>query len=189
VLGARFDVVNLGSVAWFEDYMLQFASPITSTTRQGMTDLLARAQLDGWGMERTRNAMGLLFRQYAEGDVDPADWEFTQERMPVYRRDLISRVESMRASNQGTYELLGEWGAPFKGWLATFDDRVRDDHASAGRRYVEGGDPGPIPWAEPFMVGGYPMRYPLDMSMGAPIDEVANCRCAVYPVMAEELGV
>ncbi len=186
VLGARFNVVNLGAVAWFEDYLLQFAQPITDTTRQGLTDLLAQAQLEGWSTERTRKAMGLLFRQWSQGDLDPADWEFTQQRLPVYRRELIARTESMRASNHGTYNLLGEWGAPFKSWLATQDDRTRDTHSSAGSRYAEGGDPGPIPWGQPFVVGGHPMRYPLDMSLGAPIGEVANCRCSVYPVMAAE---
>ena len=30
---------------------------------------------------------------------------------------------------------------------------------------------------EPFMVGGYPMDYPMDDSQGAPAEEIINCSC------------
>lgn len=30
---------------------------------------------------------------------------------------------------------------------------------------------------EPFIINGYKMMFPLDDSMGAPIDEIINCRC------------
>jgi hypothetical protein len=61
-----------------------------------------------------------------------------------------------------------------KSWLDLRDDRTRETHLIAGRRYQES----PIPITETFVVGGFRMMIPGDTSMGAPIREIANCRCS-----------
>ena len=58
-----------------------------------------------------------------------------------------------------------------KGWLSMRDRKVRDTH-----REVDGTV---IPIEEPFEVGGYLMMTPKDDSMGAPDEEIANCRCSL----------
>lgn len=64
-----------------------------------------------------------------------------------------------------------------KTWLTLQDDRVRDTHRAVQGRTVE--------LNEPFIVGGARMMYPGDASLGAPIRELANCRCsAQYTVGA-----
>lgn len=55
-------------------------------------------------------------------------------------------------------------------WKSVSDDRVRDDHSKCN------GQTKPI--YEPFDINGYKMMYPMDSSLGAPIDEIAGCRCS-----------
>lgn len=61
-----------------------------------------------------------------------------------------------------------------KSWLDMRDKRVRATHLDAGRRYGSAS----IPVNEAFIVGGSRMMYPGDTSLGAPIREIANCRCS-----------
>lgn len=57
-----------------------------------------------------------------------------------------------------------------KQWVTVGDRRVRSTHVSADKQVVS--------IDEPFMVGGYPMRHPGDLSLGAPVKEWINCRCS-----------
>ena len=54
-------------------------------------------------------------------------------------------------------------------WVSMRDERVRVSHWEADWQTV--------PINEPFTINGYKMMFPLDDSMGAPIDEIINCRC------------
>lgn len=54
-------------------------------------------------------------------------------------------------------------------WVSMRDEYVRVNHWNA--------DDQTVPVNEPFIVGGYKMMFPLDDSLGAPIDEIINCRC------------
>ena len=54
-------------------------------------------------------------------------------------------------------------------WVSMRDEYVRVNHWNA--------DGQTVPVNEPFIVGGYKMMFPLDDSLGAPIDEIINCRC------------
>ena len=54
-------------------------------------------------------------------------------------------------------------------WVSMRDERVRVNHWNA--------DGQTVPVNEPFIVGGYKMMFPLDDSLGAPIEEIINCRC------------
>lgn len=78
----------------------------------------------------------------------------------------------------GMATLIGEYddllvalenGATTKTWNTERDKRVRGTHRDADRQTV--------PIIEPFIVGGYEMMIPLDDSLGAPDDEIVNCRC------------
>jgi len=57
-----------------------------------------------------------------------------------------------------------------KTWFNVGDGRVRPTHVSANGQTVD--------LDEPFIVGGYRMRYPGDLSLGASGAEVWNCRCS-----------
>lgn len=54
-------------------------------------------------------------------------------------------------------------------WVSMRDERVRVSHWEA--------DGQTVPINEPFIVNGHKMMFPGDDSLGAPIDEIINCRC------------
>lgn len=56
-----------------------------------------------------------------------------------------------------------------KTWRTRHDEKVRPAHKAANGQIQHGG--------EPFIVGGFPMRFPGDPK--APIELVINCRCHV----------
>jgi hypothetical protein len=107
----------------------------------------------------------------------------------LWRAERIARTEVGRvqsAAQQGRFATIDRRapGTMGKVWINSKDARVRDSHREAGRRYRVGGDPGPIPVGESFIVGGAALRYPLDPN--GPPDEVIECRCRhrIVPLVA-----
>ena len=185
VLGMEFDLRNLFAEEWFQDYQLEFAQPINQTTLDGLHGMFAQAQAEGWSVPTMEKHIGQLFRQWAEGDLTGEDFDWYEQRMPPHRTEAIARTETIRASNAGSHALFQDWGVQRKEWLATHDGRARDTHLAAEFHYSEGGDPGPIPMDEAFVVGGYSMMYPGDSELGAPPGEIVDCRCVTLPVVEE----
>lgn len=76
----------------------------------------------------------------------------------------------------GLAELDGYYqrGYRRKKWISERDSRVRLTHriADSQIKLLE----------EPFVVGGSLMMFPQDTSLGAPAEEIANCRCTMSPV-------
>lgn len=60
---------------------------------------------------------------------------------------------------------------PTKTWVADLDERTREAHVLANGQTV--------PYNGLFLVKGQYLRYPGDMSFGATMDNIANCRCEV----------
>lgn len=93
--------------------------------------------------------------------------------------ETILRTELLRASAIGqelrSQELSEQVPGLRKAWRTAGDHRVRDSHRVAGQRYAPGGDPGPIPHDQPFVVGGEKLRYPKDPRGSA--RSVVRCRC------------
>lgn len=97
-----------------------------------------------------------------------------------YRAALIARTETHAAATYGSIESVREAERELgvrmmKEWIATADDRTRDDHIAADGQVVGVN--------EKFTVGGSLMDRPGDPS--APIEQLANCRCAVSYSEAE----
>jgi hypothetical protein len=176
-LGLEFDVENLLASQWFEDYTLKFADPISQTTSDGVSEVLQQGMREGWSHDKMSRRLGQMFRQWATGDLLAEDFSWLDARTPQRRTDIISRTETMRASNAGSFELFRDYGAQQKEWLATADERTRDAHRSASGQVR--------PMDQPFDVGGYHMMYPGDSSLGAPLSQIAQCRCTVLPVIQE----
>jgi uncharacterized protein with gpF-like domain len=55
------------------------------------------------------------------------------------------------------------------------DEKVRPAHVEANGQIV--------PFKQPFDVDGQSLMYPGDMSLGASIDNVINCRCVLVPII------
>ena len=114
-----------------------------------------------------------MFNQWMNGNISPDEFSWYSARMPFYRRELIARTETIKASNAITDAIYNEWGVPKKEWIATMDDRVRDTHAQANGQVVSTN--------RPFEVGGEQLMYPGDPS-GSP-ENILNCRCTEVPVL------
>ena len=163
----------------------QLADPVQFANN--MAKVFEQAQAEGWSIPQMQKAIEALFTAYL-GDRALTDEEraWFEERMPQYRLENIARTESLRSLNISSFELFREWGAPLKEWLATADERTRPAHITAGRDYGAGGNPGPIPIDEPFMVDGEKMMYPHDPS--ASPANFCNCRCTLAPAWPKGQG-
>lgn len=140
-------------------------SDVTETTREKVRNVLSDSQ-------------DLPISERATYIVDTLDDpDFNRNRALV-----IARTESTTAANYGA--TLSNEDADYltnKTWIAVMDRNTRPDHADADGQVV-GSD-------EMFIVGGYPARYPGDISL--PANEVIQCRCAVafIPLFAGGLPV
>lgn len=91
-----------------------------------------------------------------------------------FRADTIGRTETSIAYSNGNFasdQALGEFGPLEKIWVAVGDARTRPAHLAA----MSASEASPVPFSEPFSVGGVQMMFPH--SPGAPAGEVVNCRC------------
>lgn len=63
----------------------------------------------------------------------------------------------------------------FKKWQAILDRATREAHALADEQTV--------PFDQPFIVMGQQLMYPGDMSLGATLDNIINCRCSLVVII------
>lgn len=171
--GLRFNVKNLLAEKWFASYALQFAKPVAGPTMAVIKSTLTTAQTEGWSIGKTQDALTTYFNKMKGITVDPAKLAWINERVPAHRTEMIARTELIRAANAGSEALFKNWGAKEKAWSAAADDRTRPHHKAADGQHV--------PIMTPFTIGGHKMDYPGDMTLGAPVSEIVNCRCAVVP--------
>lgn len=80
---------------------------------------------------------------------------------------------------QGYEDLADEGCIVYKMWMATNDDRTREEHTQAEDDY--GTEANAIPWDEPFEVGGEELMYPADPSGSG--WNIYNCRCTMHTVI------
>lgn len=177
-LGMAWDVRNLLGEQWFADYTLVFAQPINETSSNVIQGVLAQGQAEGWSIYKMQENLGTLFDQWIQGDLSPEDFEWLEDRMPPYRRELIARTETTRLQAAGSRALYKSWDIEKKEWLATPDDRTRPSHKTANGQIRD--------MDEPFKVGGFKMQQPGDMTLGAPISEAGNCRCTILPIIEDD---
>ena len=85
------------------------------------------------------------------------------------------RAINMAATESNAINCYGELadavkaGKSMKKWVTIMDGREREWHGEADGMLV--------PIDQPFEVGGELLMYPLDTSLGATADNIANCRC------------
>ena len=145
------------------DYVLEYLTSeggkriagILETTRTLVTKALAEGVAEGEDASRLARRVKTAYESFGKT-----------------RAVRIARTEVITASNAGRVAMAQAMGLPMvKTWLATRDDRVRDDHLEAD------GQEAPLDGA--FDVGGYKLQFPGDASLGAPPSETVNCRCTV----------
>jgi HK97 family phage portal protein len=175
-LGTSFNLRNIEAEEWFRKYTLEFAQPINATTSEMVHDMVAQALEEGWSNETLQNNFSTVFRTWAgDGSVEDTDW--LAARSPVNRAEMIARTETTRAANAGSQQLFKRYGAEAKEWSTSLDGRERASHGAAdGQRVAIDHD---------FTVGGFKMAHPGDMTGGASVSEIVNCRCAILPIVAD----
>lgn len=148
-------------------YLLQVGggkiTDVTNTTRKRIMKVVADNYAAGNGADVTASAIESVLGTQTTG-----------------RALNIARTEVIAASNAGSDAAARAFGVPLnKDWLCTVDGRQRPDHEEAGSTQVG------VPLDSAFQVGGYDMMFPGDSGMGAPAEEVCNCRCATAYAVAD----
>lgn len=170
-------------------------------TRQGGIIGLSKVQLQ-WADATTEELAALspnyLTRKLRDKRYDPLFKKALTEGRPLradeimkmtqryrdkllrYRAETIARTETHTVLNMGRYEKVLQTAeragldasAITAVWRASNDARTRDTHgAMRNQRRIAG---------QPFRTGGgHQMRYPGDRSLGAPAEEIINCRCSL----------
>lgn len=113
----------------------------------------------------------------SRADIDRITGRYA-DRLLNHRGEVIARTEMIAALHAGQYEGMrqlidtGKVRADqvTKVWSATPDGRTRDTHLAMNGQAVKFNQPFTSP-------SGAQLRYPHDESLGAPSDEIIQCRC------------
>lgn len=92
------------------------------------------------------------------------EYIYSLERARNAARNEVNKV--MNKKRHEDYLLTGHREHQ---WITILDGRERDTHSAAAFQIQ--------PIEAPFIVGGYKMMHPGDTSLGAPMEEIINCRC------------
>lgn len=108
-----------------------------------------------------------------EEETETEDEENNGDLLPLalllaVRARTIARTETNKLCNYMMHEQCKKLYHKHT-WVTERDNRVRETHRQADRQTVD--------INEPFIVNGYEMMYPCDSSLGAPPEEIVNCRC------------
>lgn len=126
----------------------QFGLGVSNTTRDHITQAIRAGLGAGEGMTQISDRIAAVYDEF-----------------PTWRSDLIARTESTAANNEGFIEAFKQSDvATHKEWIATMDDRTRDEHADLNGDIV--------PVGSTFANG---LMYP----------EEPNCRCVIGPAFVD----
>lgn len=87
------------------------------------------------------------------------------------RATVNAEQQSNAIYNQQQYEQAVQSGKTTKKWVTMHDKRVRKTHDEADGQEVD--------INKPFEVGSSELMFPCDLSLGASLKEICNCRCVV----------
>lgn len=98
---------------------------------------------------------------------------------PVLLAEMMGNAGRNASQLEAELELAAAKGsgATWKTWIDVSDSHVRASHQFLGSGRYEFHS---VPISQPFRsIFGFEMNFPGDASMGAPLSELANCRCAL----------
>lgn len=150
-----------------QDYMKRISS-ITSTSKDRINtvlqDLFTDAELDGWGVDKTRRELVKRIGDQIKGNV-------------TARAQSIAQTEMISASNQASKYAADSTGLEYrKFWSTSHLQGIRSSHIAAEQDSISRGGLKP---AERHING---LLYPGDPS--GSVEEIVNCRCTeLYEVV------
>ena len=156
---------------------LDISGRVVNGTRQGgLVGLDSRRA--GWVQNYRAK---LLAEGRPQSQIDRMAQQYSNKLLRQ-RGETIARTETLKALNAGRQEALDQLienpnndiqaQDVVRAWDSAGDGKTRKTHAAADKQ-------DPVPQGQPFIVGGYSLMYPGDTSLGAPAEEVINCRCYV----------
>jgi HK97 family phage portal protein len=126
----------------------QFAEEVGNTTLEGLESALAEGIAAGEGIVDLSKRVADEYNAF-----------------PSYRSERIARTEATAANNEGMLEGYKQSEvATGKEWIATMDNRTREEHA---------------------MLNGEIVALDKDFSNGLPYPSEPNCRCVIGPAILE----
>lgn len=168
------DAIGLteGQMQWVRRYRRALESGDAEELRRALNRDLRDRRFD-----RSLEAAMDGRRNLAQDQIDRMVTRY-QERALVYRSEVISRTEGLRAVSVARDEALTqamdqagiEPERVVQEWVATRDGRTRDTHSAMNGQQRRRGEPFESP-------SGVTLRYPGDPQ--APAAEVISCRCSV----------
>jgi len=161
------EIWNIWANKWIDEYGLKKAKGINDTTNKVLNDKLVSSLS---ASAASGDSLGNIIKNLMSICDD------TYDDMDKARATTIARTETTGAMNFGSYATYKTEGVGKKEWVATMDDRTRDDHIDADGQVVGIDDP--------FDVGGDQLMYPGDP--GGDPGEVVNCRCTTSPIVEDE---
>ena len=162
------------------EYVQRAKAELSSGNPQALANYLTRTRrdkrFDGTVMKAMRGEIELSQAQINKLATRYAD------RLLITRANTIGQTEVMEALNsarmEAGYQAAEQAGVDpdqaEKVWIATLDNRTRDQHLHMNGVSVVGMD-------TPFtMPDGTQMQYPMDSSLGAGGSQTINCRCTYF---------
>lgn len=162
------------------EYVQRAKAELSSGNPQALANYLTRTRrdkrFDGTVMKAMRGEIELSQAQINKLATRYAD------RLLITRANTIGQTEVMEALNsarmEAGYQAAEQAGVDpdqaEKVWIATLDNRTRDQHLHMNGVSVVGMD-------TPFtMPDGTHMQYPMDSSLGAGASQTINCRCTYF---------
>lgn len=148
-------VYERSALDWLEDNAKPHAAGIVNTTQDTGRRAVAA------GRESGASSSGIAAMIHAT----------IRESAPA-RAVRIGQTETHSSANHGSLTAASQNDpAAYKIWIATPDNRTRDQHREAHNQRVR--------ITEPFIVGGEKLMYPGHWSLGASGWNIYNCRCAM----------
>lgn len=161
-LDIAFDQVPEETLSVLDDWSEVAADSTLETITEDSTRWLRGAHEEGLSIDDIRDQVQELY----------------DDRLEDHVARRAARTATVSSSNTGNHSAhVSADGVIAERWLATGDDRTRDSHLAADGQVVavDGS----------FEVGGVYAEYPGDPSL--PVGELANCRCTVVGVFADDL--
>lgn len=162
IIGISFDVDNPRVTKFVNNNGVVFGKEVNDTAYDSLKWELSEGIREGEAIPELAERIGRVYDGYTKTDAP-------------YKTVRIARTETIKASNFGALDGYKQSGVVIgKEWLATRDDRVRDEHLMADGQRVK--------INERFNVGGESLDYPGDGSAEMSI----NCRCTILSILEGE---
>lgn len=170
ITGIRFDLVD--------EYAIKRLAEGSREVRPYKPIIIDLPKTNRFNYTKLQNALiqGILQGDSIEHLADRFEKVSNMNRASAIRNARTACTGAQNGGKQDRYADLASKGCDvFKMWIATPDERTRDEHMEAWQEY--GDKESAIPYDEPFDVGGEELMFPADPN-GSPWN-VYNCRCTM----------